>query len=339
LLSHLQFTPGGLVKALRTSATRGPACGLQLVMPLGGTLHETIAYNLIPQATSEFEQDVPPWETTETALGELKAGAAVTPAGPVQRYAWLSRAVLLRLAHGELRHALYAEGIALGESPKADPMSAVVVGTKGPHPLFINEDRAFWRDFLALTGDADTVPPAVIETALEIRGLDSAPLELMIGGLVPDQAKIVLWRLEERCVSPAMLRNPGVIALVASALKLAEQAGDGMRAALWTLVVRWLEQGRDRDANRAEATALLKQLGGMPRFWQELESAFWRLVDRLGAGEPADVALSTWACDLRETMTLCWLVTERQLGASSRSLVAQAKAASAFRSALARTRS
>ena len=54
LIAHLQFTPSGLVKALRTSAVRAPACSLLLMMPLGETLQETLALNLYPQSKARY---------------------------------------------------------------------------------------------------------------------------------------------------------------------------------------------------------------------------------------------------------------------------------------------
>lgn len=336
LLAHLQFVPGGLVKALRTSGTRGAACAFQVVMPLGRNLQETLALSLCPQAKSEHAQDLPPWETEPPEIATLHAPPEMVALGPAQRYTWLSRAVLLQPGtDGTVSSALYAEGLELSESPVPDPMVAMVTGKDAAlHPLYLDVDRAFWRDLYALSGESGSTPPRVIASAIELRAMqdDYSPLELATGGLLPDKAKIVLWRLEERRVSPVLLQAEGVVASrMDAAIQRAQQVGQSLYGALTDLCREWLAQGADRQPAPADVKALMRQLDGLSRYWAGLESRFWALADRLGQGEDPDRCLLDWHLDVRDSARDCWQVVSELLGRDGRSLAAQAKAAPLLR--------
>jgi CRISPR system Cascade subunit CasA len=328
-LAHLQFTPGGLVKALRTSAIRGAGCGLLCVVALGNTLQQTLALNLLPQSAHEHERDRAAWEQATPRLEALRQGMAVVPAGPAQRYTFLSRAVLLGPSVGPRRHIdRYAEGLVMAEAPTADPMAAQRLTDKGPVPVLLREDRAFWRDLQALTAAQGSQPPATVNTALAIRleAGDPEPLALWAGGFLPNQAKPVLWRLEERRVPPSLLMAEGATARLLPALRAAETTGRALEWAMRVLAEAWIQGGGERLPDKTAVNALVQQLNGMPRYWQQLEPEFWRLTDRLGGGSDPDAALALWADALDANVRNTWRATAGQLGLSARALAAAARA-------------
>lgn len=328
-LAHLQFTPGGLVKALRTAAVRGAGCSLLCTAALGRTLQETLALNLLTQSLDEHERDQAAWEQSAPGLDALRRGVDVVPAGPAQRYTFLSRAVLLGPAEGpRQRIARYAEGLVMAQSPTPDPMAAERSTGKGPMPLLLREDRAFWRDLQAMTAAEGNQPPATVLTALAIRleRGDPEPLPLLAGGFLPDQAKPVLWRLEERKVPPALLMAEGAAARLLPALQAAEATGRALDDAMRDLAMAWIQGSGERTPDQASVTALVQQLNGMPRYWQRLEAEFWRLSEQLGSGGDPDAALAAWSGALQVAVRSIWSTATAQLGASARALAAAARA-------------
>ncbi len=340
LVAHQQFTPGGLVKALRTSGTRGPACAIQVVLPLGRSLQETLALGLVPQAQSEYGSDLPAWESDPPTIETLKAPPALVAKGPAQRYSWLTRAVLLQPdARGQVPGALYAEGLNLSEDPVPDPMSTMVPGKESPHPVYLDPERAFWRDLSALAGEGGGSPPRVISHAIEIRAArdDYSPLELAAGGLLPDQAKIVLWRLEERRVSPSILQPGSVVASrLDAAIKRAQEVSQTLYGAMMDLCREWISLGSDRKPADGDVKALVRELNGLARYWAALEVRFWAFAERLGRGDPPDECLSAWHQDVRAATLQCWNVAAALLGDDARALAAQAKASARLHVAVAK---
>jgi CRISPR system Cascade subunit CasA len=334
LLGHLQFTPGGLVKALRISGTRGAACALQVVLPMGETLQETLALGLIPQSAEDHARDLPPWESEPPSLEVLRSPPALVAQGPAQRYTWLSRAVLLLPnAHGRVSNLLYAEGLSLIEDPVPDPMVALVPSKEAAQPVVLDVDRAFWRDLHALTGESGSTPPRVVEHAISLRAAvdDYEPIGLAAGGLLPDQAKIVLWRLEERRVSPAVLRTVGGAARVDAATRRAQEVSQAMFGVFMDLCRNWIQQTGDRTPAEADVKNLLRQLNGISSYWVELEPCFWRFVSELGRGEAPDKCLQDWYEDIRSACETAWRGALTLLGTDGRALAAQAQSVGKLR--------
>jgi hypothetical protein len=250
-----------------------------------------------------------------------------------------SRAVLLQHdLDGMVTSTLYAEGLELSDSPVPDPMVAMMVGKDAAvHPLHLDVGRAFWRDLYALTGESGSTPPRVISNAVELRALkdDYTPIDLAAGGLLPDKAKIILWRLEERRVFPSLLQSGSVIASrLEAAIQRAQVVGNKLDDALLDLCHEWLVQGSSRQPKDADIKALAQQLGGLSRYWADLEARFWALADRLGRGEDPDRCLLDWHVEVRDSARNCWQVVSQLLGIDGRSLAAEAKSSAQFHFAL-----
>ena len=339
LIAHQQFTPGGLVRALRTSGSRGTACGLLVVIPTGRTLQHTLALGLVPQLPPDHQLDLPAWEQSAPELDALRNPTAYVPAGPAQRYTHLSRAVLLQQGDA-ITHVLYAEGQVTADSPVPDPMAAVVSGRQGPMPLVLRESRAMWRDFHALTGAEGSVPPETVRHAAAIcmaRG-QFDPINLLAGGLLTDQAKVVLWRLERREVSPALLVQGNAVAIAQTALDRAEKTGAELNKACWSLCSSWLSHSSaGSDPDKSSVANLRDSIQPLPRFWGSLEPAFWSLVHQLGDGKDHDDALLGWSLTLKTAVRSTWEQSCDALGRDGRALAAEARSGPAIGRALAAT--
>jgi CRISPR system Cascade subunit CasA len=326
LIAHLQFTPGGLVKALRTSAVRAPACSLLLMLPVGDSLQETLSLNLIPQTKERYADDLPAWERPPLTIKELRQPQKAVIDGPAHRYTFLSRAVLLQAEDGMVSTILYAEGLTTGEdtTPEADPMSATVTGKKGPMPLLLNEQKALWRDFPALNGSKGAEAAAVVNHAIEIcESLDASRyLYLLAGGILCDQAKILFWRLEQRGLSPNVLRKQNLIAASDRALDLAEDTGRELNKSVYLLCSEWLRRGSEKDPDPKEVRALQASIHANAVFWSRLEAAFWVFIDRLGEAENHSSVLDEWRSNLRSAMESTWEEARCALGFDSRALAA-----------------
>lgn len=326
LVAHLQFTPGGLVKALRTSAVRGPACGVLLTLPIGTTLQETLAFSIVPQTSETYAADLPSWERPPLSLEELRKPQDLVLNGPAHRYTLLSRSILLQPSGGQLTHLLYAEGVIATDAntPSADPMAAVVQGKKGAMPLLLSEQKALWRDFQALVGSKGSTPAATLSHASGIRQEldDERPIDILAGGLLPDQAKIVLWRLEERRISPDLLREPRLKDAIDKALELAENAGAGLGKALYALYTEWLQRSGDVKPDPQKVRSLGESIQAGAFYWSSLEPDFWTFVHELGQNGDAESALDKWRGTLKAVISATQQQATASLGFDARALKA-----------------
>jgi CRISPR system Cascade subunit CasA len=326
LVAHLQFTPGGLVRALRTSAVRGPASGLLLMLPVADSLQQTLALGLIQQNKERFAADLPAWERPALTLEQLRQPTQLVLEGPAHRYTFLSRALLLLPVDGHISHLLYGEGLVTSEAtnPQVDPMAGIITGKKGPLPLLLSEQKAFWRDFHVLQGSGGATAAATVSHAAAIcqdTG-DERPIAVLAGGLLPDQAKIVLWRLEERHLASALLQSKSLIVASNRALELAEQTGSAFNKAVYVLCSSWLQRDSDKSPDPKDIRALQNSIQAGASFWGRLESAFWLFIDILGTGGDTEEALLQWRQSLTEATRSAWNEAASSLGLDSRAIAA-----------------
>jgi hypothetical protein len=298
-------------------------------MPLGRNLGETLALSLLPQTAAEFAVDLPAWEAAAPDIALLKAGVPIVPQGPAARYTWLSRAILYLPTAEGLSNILYAAGMVAAPSPVPDPMSASYTFKGEVRNLLLREDRALWRDFHALAGASGCKASAVLEHAAKLRfALDNYdPIDLIVGGLQPDQMTLVLWRLEERRVSPRLLEKGGaVLAALENAIQLADKAGQGLFAALGRLATDWLQQVGGNPPSQAAVSEVRNRTQAIERFWGSLEPAYWRFVSALGGLQTIEVALGDWRGALEAGLRAGWLQATEALGTDARALAAAASA-------------
>lgn len=326
LVAHLQFTPGSLVKALRTSAVRGPACSLLLMVPVGDNLQETLALNLLPQTKQRYQQDLPTWERPPIVVKDLQNPQNVVLDGPAHRYTFLSRAILLLADKNGVSTLLYAEGMKSSEesTPDADPMGATIVGKKGEMALLLSEQKAFWRDFEALNSSKGATAAAVVSHALQVREAqdENRCFEILAGGMLCDQAKILFWKLEQRRLSPLVLRRQALITASDRALELAEKAGSDFNKTVFGLCKVWLQRGGDKDPDPKDVRNLQNSIQAGALFWGALEPAFWIFIQHLSDTGDSETCLAEWREQLRRALDAAWDHAKRSLGVDSRALAA-----------------
>jgi hypothetical protein len=227
---------------------------------------------------------------------------------------------------------LYAPGEIIGASPVVDPMSAVVQAKTGPIPLFLREGRALWRDAAALLGGAGSAPPAVLQHAAEIQMAagDYEPVELLAGGLLTDQARMILWRLEQRHLAPALVGNAEAQAVVEALLEQAKTTSKALFGATSSLCRHWLDQGSEAGADPQAVSGLRDSLQADALFWGALETEFWGVMHALGGGADGAAVLEAWRSTLRLTVRTVWDHCCRQIGDDGRGLRARGLAGFAF---------
>jgi CRISPR system Cascade subunit CasA len=329
IVAHLQFTPGGLVRALRTSAVRGPASGLLLMLPVGDTLQETLTMNLIQQNKERFTADLPAWERPAIGLEQLRKPTEHVLEGPAHRYTFLSRALLLLSDSGYITHLLYGEGLVTGEAsnPQVDPMAGIITGKKGSIPLLLSKQKAFWRDFHVLLGSGGATAAATVSHAAAIRQEtgDGRQIALLAGGLLPKKAKIILWRLEERHLAPELMHSKSLIAASNRSLELADQIGTAFNKAVYVLCSSWLQGNSDKKPDPNDIRALQNSIQAGASFWSRLEPAFWSFIDTLGTSREPEPALQQWRQSLTEATRAAWNDAASSLGLDSRAIAAIGK--------------
>jgi CRISPR system Cascade subunit CasA len=147
-------------------------------------------------------------------------------------------------------------------------------------------------------------------------------LNLLAGGMLCDQAKILLWRLEQRQLSAAVLRQEDLIRAADRALELAEATGSELSKSVYGLCAAWLKRDADKDPDPKDVRALQGSIQAAALFWGALEPAFWVFIQRLGDSGDPDACLTEWRGELRQAVRDAWGHATRCLGMDSRALAA-----------------
>ncbi|WP_034388945.1 type I-E CRISPR-associated protein Cse1/CasA [Deinococcus sp. YIM 77859] len=167
LLEAQTFMLGGLIKRFTTSAAAAPVATAALVVAEGANLHQTFCLNLVPYPEVMHDRDRPAWEREPHSVAELRerndkdAPRPQAIRGIADRYAWLSRSILLHPEdeQGTVRFIGFGAGIPvdgnpLGEGQNRDPMVTLVPsGDPKKQELFpqkLQRELLFWRDLSAI---------------------------------------------------------------------------------------------------------------------------------------------------------------------------------------------
>jgi len=337
LLGLCQFTPGGLVKAVRDSDKAGPLANTAAVVPLGRNLSETLLMGLHPYDAIR-PNDLPAWERSPPGLDELRAPPSLAT-GPNDRYTRLARAVLL-LPHtvsGEVRQIRFAAGLALEEDMNApDPMACYRIN-KNEQPIRVTftEGRAVWRDLPSLVPDAsraNDIPPAILGWAadlLMILGEWDIDVPILTAGLASDQAKLLRWRIERLVLPKAMLTNPDASAELRAQVRLAERRYRELNIFLSKMIVQTMPNPAHKDT-LSRARQILEQSPASAEFFSAAERALPALMKQIARGE-VDTAVRSWQQALVEAAEDAWEAVRRSLGDSPVVLRAEARVWSRFR--------
>lgn len=313
LVVHQTFALGGGRSALGYTS-HAPVAGAALTLALGETLFETLVLNLVPY---EPEGDAPLWERPPLTKADIQEGRP--PDGLTDRYTWPSRALRLVPRTGRdglaVSHLAYAAGLTASWSD--DPMVAYrEVEKVGTLPFSLRQDRAVWRDFRALVptpGSAFT-PPAVIEHAAAL-GRPKPVQNVMVLGLVSDQAKVFSWRAEVYSLPKRLLDDEALRQQLDHLLETADALGRELWSTQWR-VTEGLQSPKG-GADRKVVTRLAASLPLTRSYWSQAEMAFGELLDRLAHTSEVEV---WWRERLTVIALEAWEETVRAVGLTPRAL-------------------
>lgn len=329
LLGFLQFTPGGLVKAVRGSDKSGALANTAAALPLGTTLHQTLCQALHPSDRAS-EHDRPAWEAAPPTIASLAADPCLA-SGPNDRYTRLSRAVLF--LHDDrspdIQLIRFAAGLALADDTNApDPMASYRIGTNGSVRLSFTEGRATWRDLAALIPDASgnlAAPAACLAWAINLQttlGIQDKEISVLVAGVASDQAKLLRWRSERFILPSALLLNLDAGRFLRQLIKEADSIYFRLRGIAAEMVAETMPNPAGKDT-RSRARAALDVSPCAATYFSGAERALPRLMHLIAQGE-IDAAERLWCETLATAAQDAWDTTFRSLGRSSAALRAEA---------------
>lgn len=326
LLGYLQFTPGGLVKAIRDSDKAGPLANTAAVIPLGESLAQTLILCLSPASSKQLFADIPAWECPPLAVDDLRREALVA-AGTNDRYTRQTRAVLLmQEPDGGVKWLRFAAGVALMEDESApDPMAAYRQGSNSLVRLAFSEGRAIWRDLPALlphpqgSGRASSSLMHALTLHEELGGIVPAYQPVLIAGLTSDQAKLERWRAEQLVLPAPLLRNPDKVQALTERLERAEKFFYDLRGLEISVLASTLPDPERKDT-RNRARAILDRSPFTATYFSAADAAVTRLIENISAGRIRE-ADDDWNKSLRRAAEMCWHLAISNTGRSGKVLL------------------
>jgi len=336
LLTFQTFVLGGLIKVFLTSAPGGALAQAAVVLPLGETLQETLALNLVPHPS--VDHDLPIWERGDVlTLQHMQAAPSERARGFVQGYTWPNRSVLLVPDSHDgktvVNEVLIGAGVRLekSEAYRTDPMAAYRYTDRwGLLPIGFRVGRGFWRDFSALLPQGthkDEIAPAVVSHGRDLcRALRrSDPPSVLVAGLSNDRAKIEQWRTELFRLPSAILTDRDVYEPVALALARAEENARVLADASRRIAQNLLARG-DRKLASSDVGNLVSTLPGVSLYWSMLQGHFAGLLSRLDPGFDHDTVALFWEECIYHALDRAWQYTTRSVGTNATALRAVARA-------------
>ncbi|WP_308363662.1 MULTISPECIES: type I-E CRISPR-associated protein Cse1/CasA [unclassified Microbulbifer] len=330
LLGFLQFTPGGLVKTLRSSDKAGALANTAAVLPLGTSLAETLCMALhVP--TPSGHEDLPSWEQELPSVAQLQAEPRLA-SGPNDRYTRRTRAVLLLPdEQGQVQWLRFAAGIALADDVQApDPMASYRVGNQNLVRLSFTEGRAFWRDLPTLLPDAEgksSQPAPVLHWAASLlANLATSEQSLLVAGLASDQAKLLRWRSERFNLPTALLLSSEGAGELRAYVRQAEEIFNGIRSVATTALAEGMPESEHKDT-RSRARNLFDTGPATPIYFSAAERSLGRVMALLGTGNSSDLdkADTIWQQTLLAAADAVWRAVRNALGDSPKALRAEAR--------------
>lgn len=302
-------------------AADGPVARAALCLLRGGTLFETLLLNTVdyvPEDERPFPADAndcPAWEAEHYARAE-----GLRPRGYLDWLTWQSRRILLLasadqpnmvdrvvfMKGGYLQRALrvhdYEQMCAFRkvENPKQDQDPIP--------PLNVREDRALWRDSIALLTPAEGPhspgdPPRTLRQAAERHVARAAGAQLAAGGVLfkSGQMMVILWRSETLPVAVRYYESTDLQGSLRQAVGFAEAVGTVLNQATHIFATGLLAPAAGEPGGRKgdpkAITALTKSLSTSLDYWGSLGAAFETfLVDQASEdpGVPEAAALRAW---------------------------------------------
>lgn len=341
LLGFLQFTPGGLVKTLRSSDKAGPLANTAAAIPVGANLAQTLMLCLHPSSDSRMSDDLPGWEQDPLTIAQL-SGGPVLATGPNDRYTRRSRAVLLlRQESGNIRSLRFAAGYPLADDENApDPMASFRSGSTGAVRISFTEGRAMWRDLPAIVpgprseGDKSR-SAAVINYAAslhEVDNFDAVYQPILTAGLASDQAKLLRWRLEQFTLPANLLKESECAEYLQTLVADAEALFFAVRRLVTGMLIQALPDPSHKET-RKKARSLVDTGPLTTTYFAAAERTLPDAMARIGEYD-FDNAEKCWRQALRLGAEQAWQGVVTGLGHTPRALRAEAQSYPRFRALL-----
>lgn len=370
LVAHQAFAVGGLVsfdKKEHRSADAAPLAKGAVSLVRGPGLFRTLMLNLaaywpehsLPIASAS--DDCPTWERRE----ETRA-CDRRPRGYLDLLTWQSRRIRLqRDPDGLVRRVVIMKGYQFpdgywrrdGETMMGFRSRERAKPGEDPWPpVGFQEDRALWRDSLALLQSVETQRdrPRIFDWLNDLVAdgtLDGAlivPADFFGMRTDPKKAASVLFWRHERLEFPlSCLRDEHRLGQLRLALQLAERVGRELRLRAERLAKALLAPASDRKGARqplkADVSKLASSLAAERRYWPRLEAPFRAFLvglgreDAGGAGAGPDAhasLLKQWLLALRRSALSALAETTGGIETSGRSVKAVALAETGFRGRL-----
>jgi CRISPR system Cascade subunit CasA len=338
LLVIQAFDTSGTKTGAKTEkmVTASPLVQSAVIVFRGATLFETLMLNLHRYSPDREDEpwsfkasaDVPAWERDEETTTATRH-----PAGLRDLLTWQSRRIRAEPT-GEsggavvVKRAVVMKGECLPpefERRNRETMLSFrrrrepLPGQSPWYPMRFLQDRAVWRDclalFSALPSDTTCSKGARWLASLMDEGVlpASSLLPVDLYGLATDKAKCLFWRHDQMTIPSGLLRQEVVGWEVARALQLAENIAP-------IVSDRWANLRQSDGATRAAPTALavlarglitgdkdvpavIRQLSGGRQFWVQLAVPFQRFLAALSAATDQDQSTQT---DSRGDAMLQW---------------------------------
>jgi len=331
LLGYLQFVPGGLVKAIRSSDKGGPLLNSAALIAEGDHLLRTLILNLHPSMGSKSGGDLPAWERESPTLSSL-SGPSTLATGPNDRYTRQTRAVLLlRENDGQVKWLKFAAGLALDEDANApDPMVSFRQGSQGPVRLTFSEGRAVWRDLPVLVPhkESDNSAPAVLDWALSVHtenGEDITTIyqRFSVAGLSSDQAKIVRWRNERIELPLSIIRDCDKHPMLNGLIGASENLYGRLRELATGMIAEMMSDSSHKDT-RSRARQVLNAGPFTGSYFARIERRAPELMQFLARREFDDAEIY-WSEVLRSSAMQAWKQLTLSMGLSSLALRSQVR--------------
>lgn len=298
-LAYLLYAPGGAWRAksqrfgdLHSYSSAGPGNGLPIVLIQGPDLFSTLCLNLASYPNlrlapdSTLESDLPAWECSEPELPGERAFR-----GYADYLTWRCRAGLLR--PNDRGQVAKVELTSYAKLPDRslnwrDPLGLYVlrqdIKTKKELilALGLETERSFWRDSHSLFPEDSRLCPENLRRLADEAGLDEtfASFKTRVVGIIPAQAKVLNWIDETLPVSRALLTNANALSALRRGVELVESVGRELQRELDRFAEEILKIGSMKPPSK-QVKQLVRQLGGMARYWSGLDGPFLSFLAEL----------------------------------------------------------
>lgn len=288
-----------------------PSPNAMMCIPMGGTLHETLCYCLVPYPNREVMRgDSTLWERPPASL-PLNTPKRES-SGFADLYTWPSRLILLEESPSggtSVMRFIAGEGF---ENPtkNPDPMQPHKVDKKnGRLPVQFREDRGTWRDFDSLLPDQDGLAPLTFQNSLRLSGRDvtSMPKSVLVLGLRydPPNANLDFWRMERFVLPTALSGDKSIRTVIQQLLSEAEEAQKSLWMACRSFARDLLCRG-DREPAGKDIKGFVAQMPVNAWYWSAMESHFHDILHEYTLERDPEDIRCQWLKSVRETLLAAW---------------------------------